>query len=268
MKFARHAGLCACLAFLVLAAAPALGEEAGQMGVAADLRGHVRAAELTLIAGLTVFSGLVALLYLSQRRRCMEREGAHYLELMALRAKLDRAGVFLGAETQIIAAWAVPGEDPDMEGDLELAGNRPNARRLLAFGSWLPLGMAETIETSVARLRAAGEAFRFTVTSLDGRHLEIEGRPVAGIAVLRIRDVSGDRREAVRLQALQAATLGQVEALRALLNAAPCPAWLRNGGGKLSWVNAAYARAVELRAERHKLKIMGALPFHATPPLG
>ncbi len=248
MKFARHAGLGAGLAYLsILAAAPVLSEEASQTGVAAALRGHARAAELTLIAGLTVFSGFVALLYLSQRRRCMEREAAHHLELMALRAKLDRAGVFLGAETQIIAAWAGPGEDPEIEGDLELAGNRPNPRRLLAFGSWLPPGMAQTVENSVARLRARGESFRLTVTRLDGRHLEIEGRPVAGIAVLRIRDVSGDRREAVRLQALQAATIGQVEALRALLNAAPYPAWLRDGGGKLSWVNAAYARAIEAK---------------------
>jgi signal transduction histidine kinase len=248
MKFARHAGLCAGPGSLILlAAAPVLGEEAGQMGAAAGLRGHAIAVELTLIASLTIFSGLVAIFYLSQRRRWMEREAAHHVELMALRAKLDCADLFLGAETQIIVAWAGPGEDPDIEGDLALAGDRPNARRVLAFGSWLPPGMARTVENSVARLRAAGESLRFMVTSLDGRHLEIEGRPVAGIAVLRIRDVSGDRREAVRLQELLTGTIGHVEALRALLNAAPYPAWLRDGGGKLSWVNAAYARAVEAK---------------------
>ena len=64
MKFARHAGLGAGLAYLsVLTAAPVLSEEASQTGVAAALRGHDRAVELTLIAGLTVFSGFVAFLY-------------------------------------------------------------------------------------------------------------------------------------------------------------------------------------------------------------
>ena len=43
------------------------------------------------------------------------------------------------------------------------------------------------------------------------------------------------------------AAIAQVEALRALLNAAPYPAWVRDGDGKLSWVNAAYARAVEAK---------------------
>ena len=247
--FPRKTRLCAGFAnvFFFLAVLPALSEETGLASVAAGGRGHAGAAELTLIAGLTVFSGLLAILYLSQRRLCLEREARNHLEIAVLRTKLDRAELFLGAETQIILAWTGPGEAPEIEGDLELAGDRPNVRRVLAFGSWLPLRMAQAVEKSVARLRAGGESFRYTVTSLDGRPLEVEGRPVAGIAVLRIRDVSADRRESVRLQELQAATLSQVEALRALLNAAPYPAWLRDSGGKLNWVNFAYARAVEAK---------------------
>lgn len=248
LKFARWAGARARVwarssgfgLLVCLSASPALAQSDGP-------HGHAVAAELTLITGLTLFSGFVALLYLSQRRRWMEREAAQHLELMAMRAKLDRAGVFLGAETQIIAAWVGPGEEPDIEGDLELAGDRPNARRVLAFSTWLPPAMAQTIEKSLARLRATGEAFLTTATSLDGLHLEIEGRPVAGIAILRIKDVSGARRETARLQELQAGTLAQVEALRALLDATPYPAWLRDGSGKLNWVNAAYAGAVEAK---------------------
>lgn len=253
MQLARQA--CAGLGSLILlAAAPVLGEESGQNAIPAGLRGHAGAAELTLIAGLTVFSALVAMLYLSQRRLCLEREARHHLELATLRAKLDRAEIFLGAETQIILAFAGPNEEPEIEGDLELIGDRPNARRVLAFASWLPPRMAKTVEASVARLRASGESFRVTVTSLDGCHLEIEGRPVAGVAVLRIRDVSGDRREAARLQELQEGTIGEVEALRALLDATQYPAWLRDGSGKLSWVNAAYAGAVEAKDQEAAVK--------------
>ncbi|MGB7966060.1 MAG: PAS-domain containing protein, partial [Methylocella sp.] len=249
MKFARYAGICAGICILLLAASPELGEAAGQMGVAASLRGHAGAAGLSLFAGLIAFPVLAALLYLSWRRRRMEHEATHHLELSALREKLDRAELFLGAETQIMVAWGGPGEDPDIEGNLRLAGDWSNPRRVLAFGSWLPPGTAQTLDNAVARLRARGESFRAAVTSLDGRHLEIEGRPVGGLAVLRIRDVSGDRLDAVRLQELQAATIEQLHALRALLNAVPYPAWVRDGGGKLSWVNAAYARAVEAKTQ-------------------
>jgi signal transduction histidine kinase len=247
MTFARYAGTCAGICTVLLVASPELGEAAGQMGVAASLRGQAGAAGLSLIAGLIAFPVLAALLYLSRRRRWMEHEATHHLELSALRAKLDRAELFLRAETQIIVAWGGSGEEPDIEGDLRVAGDRSNPRRVLAFGSWLPPGTAQTLDNSVARLRARGESFRATVASLDGRHLEIEGRPVSGLAVLRIRDVSGDRLDAVRLQELQAATIEQLHALRALLNAVPYPAWVRDGGGKLSWVNAAYARAVEAK---------------------
>ncbi|MGA7383396.1 MAG: two-component sensor histidine kinase, partial [Methylocella sp.] len=245
MKFARYAGLCAGTCALLLAASPGVGEVADQRGVAASLRGHASAAELSVIAGLAAVPVFAALLYLSRRRRWMDQDATHHLELSALRAKLDRAELFLGAETQIVVAWGGPGEDPDIEGKLRLAGDRSNPRRVLAFGSWLPPGTAQTLDNSVARLRARGESFRATVASLDGRHLEIEGRPVGGLAVLRIRDVSGDRLDAARLQELQAATIEQLHALRALLDAVPYPAWVRDGGGKLSWVNAAYARAVE-----------------------
>src|SRR5580700_340962 len=182
MIFARNAGTCAGICTLLLVASPELGEAAGQMGVAASLRGQAGAAGLSLIAGLIAFPVLAALLYLSRRRRWMEHEATHHLELSALRAKLDRAELFLGAETQIIVAWGGgPGEDPDIEGNLRLAGDQSNPRQVLAFGSWLPPGTAQTLDNSVARLRARGESFRATVASSDGRHLEIEGRPVSGL---------------------------------------------------------------------------------------
>ena len=64
---------------------------------------------------------------------------------------------------------------------------------MLAFGAWLNPAQAARIEEATERLLTRGEAFAAAVVSLRGRHLEIDGRPVSGSAVMRIRDVSGER---------------------------------------------------------------------------
>ena len=116
---------------------------------------------------------------------------------------------------------------------------------MLGFGSWLAPERAQKLDACVDRLRQKGEGFRFALESLGGRRLEIEGRAVSGRAVMRIRDVSGDRLEAIRLRERLVATIAELDALRAILNAIDSPAWLRDHEDRLTWVNAAYVRAVE-----------------------
>jgi signal transduction histidine kinase len=64
---------------------------------------------------------------------------------------------------------------------------------------------------------------------------------------MRIRDVSGDRLEAIRLRDRLGGSVAEIEALRAMLDAVPNPVWTRAPDGRLGWVNAAYVRAVEAR---------------------
>ena len=78
------------------------------------------------------------------------------------------------------------------------------------------------------------------VASSRGRHFEIEGRAVAGRAVMRIRDVSGDRLQLVRLRESHTELLDELDALRAMLDAIPHPVWTRDADGRLAWANAAY----------------------------
>ena len=137
-----------------------------------------------------------------ERRRWTKAEAITSLELNNLRAKLDRAGVFLAAEPQIIIAWGGSGDEPELEGDLALVTGAPIARRVMAFGAWLPAEVAQKLDHCVDSLRARGESFRMAVESLSGRHFEIDGRAISGRAVMRIRDVSGDRLEAIRLREL------------------------------------------------------------------
>lgn len=211
------------------------------------LHRNAETAGLAIIAGLILFSTLTALFHLKERRQSARRENVLNAEVAALRARLDRAELFLAGESQIVIVWGGPDDEPQIEGDLGLVTQALIAHRVLAFGSWLPPDMAQNLEESVTRLRARGEGFRFAATDLEGRHLDIEGHPISGLAVVRIRDVSGERLEVIRLHELQARTIGELRSLWAMLDAVSSPAWVRDGEGRLTWVNAAYARAVEAK---------------------
>ncbi|MBM3607434.1 MAG: PAS domain-containing protein [Alphaproteobacteria bacterium] len=200
---------------------------------------------LSVFAALIIFVASTALLHMTGRRRWLQREAQLDGDLLSARAALDRANVFLSTESQIIIAWASAASEPEIEGDMSLIMDAPAPRRVLGFGSWLPPESAQNAERCVERLRSRGEAFRISLVSNSGRHLELDGRAVGGRAVMRIRDISGDRLELTQLRERHARTIVELESLRALLDSGADPAWTRDGEGRLLWVNAAYVRAVE-----------------------
>ena len=98
-----------------------------------------------------------------------------------------------------------------------------NPRRILTFSAWLDAETAPRIEEAVAKLLTRGEGFSATVASLKGRHLELAGRAIGGNAVMRMRDISGDRLERVRLQERLAEAQAELSGLRKLFDALPHP---------------------------------------------
>ncbi len=210
-----------------------------------SMAGHGEVAGLSLVFGLVLFSTVTALLHLAGRRRWTDRERQLTADLTEARARLDRAQVFLAAEPQIVIAWRSAGSEPDVEGDLDLVTDVPVPRRILGFGTWLPALSAQQLEGAVAKLRARGEGFRMSLATFAGRHIDAEGRAMGGRAILRIRDVSGDRLDLTRLRERHALVVNENDLWRALLDALPNPAWLRDAAGRAIWVNRAYASAVE-----------------------
>ena len=108
------------------------------------------------------------------------------------------------------------------------------------------------MEKAVEALRARGEAFSMSFTTLAGRPIEAQGRAIAGRAVLRLKDASGVKRELLELAGRHEALLGEVASLRTLIEKLPSPVWTRDAAGRLTFVNAAYARAVEARERRRR----------------
>ena len=161
-------------------------------------------------------------------------------------ARLDRLESLIASDDQRIVMWQ-PGEDePFVAGMLDESSGVPRSpAKLLAFGSWLEARAAAALDQAVDRLRQHGESFRMTLPTRSGGMVEICGRLAASAPVLRLRDLTGERRSQAVMAERNGAMTRELQTLRALLDGISSPAWLRDEEGALVWVNAAYARAVE-----------------------
>jgi len=106
----------------------------------------------------------------------------------------------------------------------------------------------------VTRLRANGETFSVTLATARQRLIEVSGRTVGGLAVIRFRELTGDRLGRAEVEAAYQLLAAEVDAMRALISAAPMPVWLRDGDGRLAWVNAAFAAAVDAKDENDAIE--------------
>lgn len=232
--------------FLVAVLAPTTGW-ADADGLVFDNVDRQGLAALALLLGAVVFAVVTAVLLVRTRHRAHASEAASREAIARLKVEFDRARTLLLAEPQIVVSWA-PGEDePEIAGDPARVLSSPDARHALAFGTWLEPDKAQAMDHAVDRLRGRGECFAMSLTTLSGRHLEAEGRPIGGRAVLRLREVSGATRELAELMLRHQNLLRDVDALRTLIETLPAPIWARDASGRLVWVNDAYAQAVEAR---------------------
>jgi signal transduction histidine kinase len=239
-------------AVLCAAAAPALAEQPPKLVLHEFVQGATRSidrhevAALVLFAGLLLFAVVTAILLLRMRTRLIRLETSAHDDIAALRSDLDRANALLLSEPQVMIDWPAASDQPTIEGDPALVGASA-AHRVLAFGSWLDPQRAAAMDQAVEALRTRGEAFSMAFTTLGGRPIEAQGRAIAGRAVLRLKDASGVKRELLALADRHERLLNEAVSLRALIEQLPSPVWTRDTAGHLTFVNAAYAHAVEAR---------------------
>jgi len=94
-------------------------------------------------------------------------------------------------------------------------------------------------------LREAGEGFFFNLTTTNGQAVEATGRAIGGQAVVRIRELSGLRRELAETNLRLKGLLEETEMLRGFAAAMPWPIWAKSAKGGLVYINTAYAQATE-----------------------
>ena len=73
----------------------------------------------------------------------------------------------------------------------------------------------------------------------------MEGRTIGGRAILRLRDVTGDRSELLQAQAKLATARSDLRSMTMLLDDVAHPLWIRDADDTLLWANQAYLRSVE-----------------------
>jgi signal transduction histidine kinase len=201
---------------------------------------------LAVLVGTVGFAVLSAIALMRARNRAELENAELRLRISDLIAAADRAEAIMQGEDQRLVAWGAPGEPPLVAGRIAERSGAPLDRAgFLAFGTWLQAESAGRLDRAISRLRERGESFMMTLATASGRLVEAHGRTVGSSAVVRFRDLSGDRLARAEIEARYGLLLAEVEAMRAMLAAAPMPAWIRDARGNLAWVNAAYAAAVE-----------------------
>lgn len=215
------------------------------MTAALGTLGHPEVGSAAVSLGLLAVTLASGFVLARLRRRSARTEAALRVELGELRQRLARAETLLSAEPQVIVTFGGAGEEAEVEGDLGAAVALPPGRRVLAFGLWLAPQAAAAVEKAVDRMRSRGQAFTLTVPTKTGRHVEVEGRPIGGRTLIRLRDVTGDRRALAEMKEERTRLVAALEQFRLLLQALPHPVWLRGAAGRLVWVNPAFAAAVE-----------------------
>jgi signal transduction histidine kinase len=228
------------------AGAEELGLRAGIFETAATINA-LEIAGIAFGVGLFIFAVTAAILYLRLRARTSAMDASLNDDIIALRAERDRVNTMLLAEPQIVVTWGTTDDEPDILGDTTLITSAELPQRVLAFGSWLEPDKAQAMERAADALRANGEPFSMALMTLSGRAIDAEGRAIGGCAVLRLRDVSGFKRELAELNARHEKLMSNMESLRTLVETVPAPVWVRDIDGTLIYANQAYANAVEAK---------------------
>jgi signal transduction histidine kinase len=200
---------------------------------------------------LTVaFAGVIAAIMtaLSAMRAWRRLNARRAAEILDLRRRLTTAEALIRAEPQVLIYWE-SGKSLELVTHTltNVPGLPASQQELLRFGLWLDVKSAAELKSALDGLFGEGRSFNIILRTIAGGHVEADGRTAGSRAILRLRDVAGYKRDLGLILDHQKKIGRDVRASRALLDALPSPAWLRDSDGRLSWVNTAYVQAVEAK---------------------
>jgi signal transduction histidine kinase len=198
---------------------------------------------LAIILGGASLAGYSVLTLVRSSRKA---EKSATTENRDLRRKLASTEALIKAEPQILIHWE-QGEAASVIAHTlaGIAGLPGTTSELLRFGMWLEERSSAALKAALDELVSEGRGFSLVLRTLSNGYVEAEGRASAGRGILRLRDVAGLRRDITMIVSHQETLTRAISSARALLDALPMPVWFKTPDGQLSWVNAAYVRAVD-----------------------
>jgi len=171
-------------------------------------------------------------------------------EVAELRKNLLTAESIIKAEPQALVLWEQGQGVRVMVHTLAgIVGLPARHSELLRFGAWLDAASAQALKGSLDALFADGRPFSQLLKTFAGGYVEADGRATGGRAILRLREVTGRKRDLSRILDQHRMLVRSTQSGRALLDALPMPVWFRRDDGRIEWVNDAYVRAVEAGSE-------------------
>jgi signal transduction histidine kinase len=202
---------------------------------------------LSVAAGGTVLAAAMAVVPALRR----DRRGLPSAEETAeLRKNLLTVESIIKAEPQVLVFWEQGRNVRVMVHTLTgIAGIPAEHRELLKFGGWLDAASSQELKRGLDTLFADGRPFSQLLKTTAGGYVEADGRASGGRAILRLREVTGRKRDLSRILDQHRLLVRNTQSGRALLNALPMPVWFRREDGRIEWVNEAYVRAVEAGSE-------------------
>lgn len=248
----KKLGLKTGLAFasLPVAFAHAIAQEEQSSNFKERLLESLNSTEILMLAvfgGAMSFALMSASWLIRERSRITSENNQLKDSLSNLRAETDRNESLVNVSDQAIIVWNGVDEAPKILGSLTFRdGTQYKNDELFNFGAWLTTESFDNFKPIKRKLRANAVPFDTTIKSKSGDIFEAQGRISGSYAFVRIREIGSERAEYARIKNDHHELMGQFKTIVNLFEQLPMPIWLRNPGGKLSWINKAYADALEL----------------------
>ncbi len=225
-----------CAVVLVLVLAIAIGGSAWING------SHVRLVLMTCVATALAVAGAILLGVPQLVFRADQRRLA---EVRRLQDALAASDAIVNAEPQVVVLWehSMPVRIA-VQSLAGVAGLPTDANQLQMFGHWLDKASADELKSGLDGLFTMGRPFNVIVRTTAGAHLEADGRAFGARAMLRLRGVTGHRRDLARLLDQHRELNREILAGRTLLDSLPVPTWFTDDQGRITWANGAYVTAV------------------------
>ncbi|WP_181708611.1 PAS domain-containing sensor histidine kinase [Chthonobacter rhizosphaerae] len=207
----------------------------------------IQVAWFSALVGAICFAVVSAGALIRARGRAEKDRADLIVQTADLKLAADRAEAVLNADDQRVVIFPTGSEAPIVMGSLPEGAGAPKGKMaFLAFGQWLDAPSSQRLAERLDALRNRGEPFSDILRTASGTHLEATGRVAGSRAFARFRNLTRERLQYVELAERHERQRREVDTLHSLLEALPMPVWTRDRDGRITWVNKAYARAVEV----------------------